>query len=376
MHGRGYVYDGDAKAAAFLTAEFKRLNVAPISGNYYQSFNFPVNTFPAKMCVRIGNKKLIPGVDYIVYPASSGARSCYTLEHVDSATLLYSLGLFGNTCLVIEMKDFNAQREAATALLAKKQTGAVLFVEEKKLTWSVSQNHYAIPIVTALKKNISREDKRIKMKFTEVFKDNHQTQNVIGRIDGSTNPDSFIVITAHYDHLGRMGGKAIFNGANDNASGSAMLLNLAQHYAKLENRPKFSMVFILFAGEEAGLVGSKYFTENPLIDLAKIKFLINLDLLGTGDEGMMVVNAKEHKKEFDLLKSINDQQKYLPVIGERGKAKNSDHYYFSEKGVPAFFFYTMGGIQAYHDIYDRAETLPLTKFKEAFRLIRDFSDAL
>ena len=72
----------------------------------------------------------------------------------------------------------------------------------------------------------------------------------------------------------------------------------------------------------------------------------------------------------------NDDKKYFSTLGERGTAKNSDHYYFSEKGVPSFFFYTMGGIKAYHDIYDKAATLPLTKFKETFGLIRDFTDAL
>ena len=195
-------------------------------------------------------------------------------------------------------------------------------------------------------------------------------------VKGITNPDSFIVFSAHYDHLGRMGRGTYFPGANDNASGVSMLLNLAKHYSLEINKPKYSMVFIAFAGEEAGLAGSKYFIEHPLVDLKKIRFLINLDLVGTGDEGMMVVNATEHKREFEQLKKINEDRQYLTHIGERGKSKNSDHYYFSENGVPAFFFYTMGGIQAYHDIYDKAETLPLTKYKEVFRLIRDFADSL
>ena len=88
-----------------------------------------------------------------------------------------------------------------------------------------------------------------------------------------------------------MGKDVYFPGANDNASGVAMLLNLANYYSKKENQPKCSIAFIAFAGEEAGLLGSKYFSEHPLIPLNKMKFLVNLDLLGTGDEGMMVVNA-------------------------------------------------------------------------------------
>jgi len=90
-----------------------------------------------------------------------------------------------------------------------------------------------------------------------------------------------------------------------------------------------------------------------------MKFLVNLDLLGTGDEGMMVVNATEFFSPVCFfLTAINNEKKYLAKIGQRGKARNSDHYWFTEKGVPSFYFYTLGGIKAYHDIYDKAETLP------------------
>src|SRR4030095_9120627 len=108
--------------------------------------------------------------------------------------------------------------------------------------------------------------------------------NVLGMVPGTLYPDSFIVFTAHYDHLGRMGKKALFPGANDNASGSAMIIDLARYYAQPANRPKCSLLFIAFAGEEAGLIGSRYYTENPILPLEQIKFLINLDLMGNGEE--------------------------------------------------------------------------------------------
>lgn len=79
-----------------------------------------------------------------------------------------------------------------------------------------------------------------------------------------------------------------------------------------------------------------YYTENPVVPLTSIKFLLNLDLLGTGDEGMMVVNATEYPQHFSRLDSINTQQQLLPKIGQRGKAANSDHYFFTEKGVRHF----------------------------------------
>jgi hypothetical protein len=100
--------------------------------------------------------------------------------------------------------------------------------------------------------------------------------------------------------------------------------------------------------------------------------MINLDLLGTGEEGMMVVNGTRLPDEFDRLTALNNEKNYLPKLQKRDNAPNSDHYFFTRKGVKAVFVYLMGGPKFYHDIYDRPETLPLTKFREAFGLIRDF----
>lgn len=376
FYGRGYVKNGDGKAAAYIKGEFSRFNLESFTENYFQEFEFGVNTFPSSMNIYIDGKALVPGRDYIVFPASSSSSKEFTITESDSASMLYNIRKESDNCLFINNKYFNALREEANDALALRRSGAVVFIEDNKLTWSVGRSQLHIPVIIILKKSLPEHFSKIKFKMKAVFQPEHKTQNVIGYIKGKTLPDSFIVFSAHYDHLGMMGKKAIFPGANDNASGVAMLLNLAAHFSKPENRPACSVVFIAFAGEEAGLVGSHFYTENPIFPLAKIKFLVNLDLLGTGDDGLTVVNATEYKSQFQLLKSINDNNKYLPFIGERGKAKNSDHYYFSEKGVPCFFLYTLGGIKAYHDIDDIGLTLPLTRFNEVFLLIRDFSNSL
>ncbi len=131
-----------------------------------------------------------------------------------------------------------------------------------------------------------------------------------------------------------------------------------------------------FAGEEAGILGSKFYTENPLFPLKKIRFLTNLDLAGTGDEGITIVNATLHKKQFKKIGGINLEKKYLKKVSLRGPAANSDHYFFTQKGVPAFFIYTNGGIKAYHDVYDRSETLPLTEFNDYSQLLIEFFQKL
>jgi Zn-dependent M28 family amino/carboxypeptidase len=193
-------------------------------------------------------------------------------------------------------------------------------------------------------------------------------------VKGRIKPDSFIIVCAHYDHLGQMGKKAIFQGANDNAAGVAMLLDLAKYY---QNHPApYTLVFIAFAGEEAGLIGSYYFVNHPLCDLSKTRFVLNLDLVGTGETGITVVNATEYKQEFALLESINSQNHYLNEIKKRGKAANSDHYFFTEAGVPSFFWYQGGPRTAYHDVEDVPETLTLFAYDATFLLARDFFSAL
>ena len=127
-----------------------------------------------------------------------------------------------------------------------------------------------------------------------------------------------------------------------------------------------------FSAEEVGILGSKHYVENPLFPLNQIRFLINCDISGTGDEGITVVNGTIHKKQFKKLAKINLKKNYLSKVKVRGRAANSDHFWFSQRQVPAFFIYTLGGIKAYHDIYDKGETLPLTAFEAYLNLLIDF----
>jgi len=390
MHGRGYVNDGCKLAAEYVKQQFDSLHLQPISESYFQEFSFPVNTFPSDVTLNINGKNLIPGKDYIVEGASGGGHGSntaltvsnhYKHEPEDITGFLNFAHKKGqavvfdyDTVSPADSKLFRSLKEKE--LPKESQPSVIVFIENKKLTMDVSGEQFNYPVFTVLRSALPKHISDVSFEMSARLDKDFKASNVIGYIKGSAHPDSFIVYTAHYDHLGQMGKDVYFPGANDNASGIAMLLNLAAHYAKKENQPKCSVAFIAFAGEEPGLLGSKYFSEHPLIPLKSMKFLVNLDLLGTGNEGMMVVNATEFKRQFTLLNNINKKKKYLPKIGQRGKAMNSDHYWFTEEGVPSFYFYTLGGIAAYHDIYDRPETLPLTKFKEVFRLIVDFNTAL
>jgi len=373
-HGRGYYKNGDVKAAQFLKKEFQKAGLYPVNGQYLQPFSFPVNTFPGKTDVTIGTSKLIPGKDFIVSPACPAIKGTFPVVKVQipfNDTADYS-----NVFLMFDKTDADSIQSAMMDSLMKNPptVKGLLIVETKKLIWSVSTRVSERAVVRIRKESLPERADMIKLNIESRFLQEHRTYNVAGYVPGKSNPDSFIVFTAHYDHLGRMGKKTLFAGANDNASGTAMITELARYYARPENRPCKSVLFIAFAGEEAGLLGSKYYTENPMQRLDRIRFLINLDMMGNGSEGMMVVNGEIHPDEFEILNRINNEKALLKTVGKRGKAKNSDHHFFSEKGVPAFFFYTTGGSSAYHDIYDVPKSLPLTSFNQIMTLIKGFVD--
>lgn len=384
-NGRGYVNGGDAKAAAFIYSELKNLKGLTVQ---YQLFALPVNTFPNKMLVKLDGKKLEAGTDFLVAPECPTIKGRYKVLLADYSVLQSQpaydsfLQANKNNSLIFVVIDtlptLNKEEKARLSdLLSGKQkfvAGAVQ-LSNSKLLWSVGSEQDAVAQITVKADKFNRAAQEIEVNVDAVFMTHYTTQNVIGFIKGTKQPDSIIALTAHYDHLGRMGKKTYFPGANDNASGTAMLLDMARHYS--ENPPEYSILFIAFAAEEAGLVGSNYYVNaDPVYPLEKMKFLINMDLMATGEKGIMAVNGLVFEEEFKTLVKINDDKKYLSTVQARGKAANSDHYWFAEKGVHCFFFYLMGDFPSYHDPGDKAEIVPLTEYEDTFKLINDFINSL
>lgn len=201
----------------------------------------------------------------------------------------------------------------------------------------------------------------------------YRSQNVCGYIPGEV--DTMIVFTAHYEHLG-MSGDTIFPGAHDNASGTAAVLDLAR--MANQHRGHYTYVFLLFGGEESGLVGSHHFALNPLIELSKVKLLVNIDLFCGGDEGFMVVNAnsRETQPYVDLLERINDLHGFAAKIARRDNAPNSDHYWFAGE-CPAIFIYTLGGpYGGYHSPADTCSGCGLGNYHSFMTLLRAFLEQL
>jgi aminopeptidase YwaD len=384
MYGRGYVNDGDKLASIFIESEMKSIGLKAffLTGNYFQNFTQDVNTFPDEPVLQFGNTLLKPGKDYLIHPYSGEVAGTFT-------GLVIRIGDIDNLPAIIE----KAKKPSKTAIILYAETAdeykklseltfnflkrflVVILVNPSKLTWTVADEVVPTRAVFEVRKDVFpplSETKKIKISCVPIFKKNYQSRNVAGYVEGNIK-DTFLLVTAHYDHLGKMG-SALFPGASDNASGTSMMLNLAKYYAGAVRRPKYSTVFIAFAGEEAGLKGSKYFVENSPIALSQIRFVFNIDLMGGGLVGSTIVNGSIYEKEFQRIEKINADNNLLGIVKKRGKAANSDHYWFSENGVPAFFMYAEGGVTAYHDVDDTRENLPLNEYDDLFKLIHLFLD--
>ncbi|MBD1420264.1 M20/M25/M40 family metallo-hydrolase [Sphingobacterium chuzhouense] len=213
-----------------------------------------------------------------------------------------------------------------------------------------------------------------------VVKDSiRQADNIIGYMDN--NAPYTIVIGAHYDHLGEghqggsrdsLGVGQIHNGADDNASGVAGLLELARHYSNNAITEPFNLLFIAFGAEELGLVGSRYFTENPTIPLENIHWMLNMDMIGryNADNGVAVIGYGTSSKFSAIFENITSDIKFnLSRDGNGG----SDQTSFYKKNIPVLFFHT-GGHEDYHKPGDDPEKIDYEALESILKLEIDVID--
>ena len=213
-----------------------------------------------------------------------------------------------------------------------------------------------------------------------VVKDSiRQAENIIGYIDN--NASKTIVIGAHYDHLGEghqggsrdsLGIGKIHNGADDNASGVAGLLELARHYSNNEIVEPFNFLFIAFGAEELGLVGSRYFTHNPTIPLDRIHWMLNMDMIGryNSDNGLAIIGYGTSSSFPAIFENITSDIKFnLSRDGNGG----SDQTSFYKKDIPVLFFHT-GGHEDYHKPGDDAEKINYNALESILKLEIDVID--
>jgi hypothetical protein len=211
------------------------------------------------------------------------------------------------------------------------------------------------------------------------------TENVLGFLPGTDLKDEILVVSAHYDHLGTIGGQ-VYNGADDDGSGTVGMLSIAQAFAKAAHSghgPRRSILFLANTGEEKGLLGSEYYTDHPIFPLANTVTDLNIDMIGRTDVGhegkpnyvYVIGSDKLSSQLHEALQTANRQHGNIdldfrfndPADPNRFYYR-SDHYNFAKKGIPVAFFFN--GVHAdYHEASDEISKIEFDKLEARARLV-------
>jgi Zn-dependent M28 family amino/carboxypeptidase len=202
--------------------------------------------------------------------------------------------------------------------------------------------------------------------------------NVIAVLPGSDPAlaAEYVAVVAHMDHVGvgrPLGGDSIYNGADDNASGTAGLLAIAEAAAGLRPAPRRSMLLLAVSGEERGLLGSRYYAEHPTVPLERVVALVNLDMISRNRPDSVYLNGWGKSEVSDLVRRLAAERTDLglavgPDLEDRPVTPaDSDHYPFQRRGIPYIFFYS-GGHPDYHRPGDHPDRVDADKAARIARL--------
>jgi hypothetical protein len=199
--------------------------------------------------------------------------------------------------------------------------------------------------------------------------------NILAMVRGTRAPDRYIVVSAHYDHVGTRNG-AVYNGADDNASGTAALLQMAAHFQR--NRPSHSIIFAFFDAEEMGLTGARAFVATPPVPLAQIAANVNMDMVARGDNGLLwAVGTTPYPQMKPIVEStVADPRVTVKMGFDTGTGRDnwtslSDQGAFHAQGIP-FVYFGVEDHADYHQPSDDAEKVNAGFYYGAARTIAAF----
>ena len=376
--GRGYARDGANKAGRYLQKAFQKAGADEV---IIQPFQLDINTFPGKMELSVDGKKQIPGVDFTMREFSPGAHGTFPLYYIDTANydserIFRDLSLPENkNCFVVCDFWFSYKHGADFKRLQTKggaPNAGLLFTWEEPLKFYKAYGEKVVdkPIIW-VPYRFPQDAKTITVDIDNKFLKGYECFNVIAKVEGHSH-DSCYVFTAHYDHLGNLGKKVYYAGANDNASGTAAIVTLAAYYA--QHRPEYDMYFIAFSGEDANLRGSEWYADHPIVPLTQIKYLFNIDMIGDNNPVQYCEVSDEGMRGFALFEQINAEKKHFKALNRGKLAGNSDHYPFALRHVPCIFFENEEGdaFKYYHTVHDTYDNFLTDTYEPLFRLITSF----
>ena len=381
MQGRATGTEGEQRAARYIKLKLEEYEVAPGGEDgYFQSFPaFAGRKFEDNNSMKIQGDALGFKSDY--FPLEFSANGDVTAKTMDWKNGKKAHKAKGKIAVIDLLLEENEQDpHGAVDVLSKLRTYteavekaggvAVIFINsgngdlDPQADYKRKIQSSSIPVLFVededqMKKKLCKETSIA----VEMIEDIRTGRNVIGKIDNGA--DKYIVIGAHYDHLGYgefgslHGGqsKEVHNGADDNASGTAIVLELARSLASAGLNRNYNYLFILFSGEEMGLLGSKYFVENPSINLKDVSYMLNLDMVGRMKNKTLIVNGTGTSPEWgNLLVKAKDSGFRLELSTNESGIGPSDHTSFYLKDIPVLAFFT-GTHNDYHKPGDDVDKL-------------------
>jgi hypothetical protein len=446
--GRETGKKGQKMAAAYIADQFKANGIPPYKEQtYYQPFSIDglVNSPVFKQVAEISSEgkqfvsekdyHLLQGriqhalktetVQFLGYGIEEAGYNDYKGIDVEGKTLMIlqgepfskdSISLVTGTKTASEWSTFykkkieRAYQKGATTLfivdpdfeehkIAIKTRSAFIKLEKGKPEMAVFYLSKSMADVILKKNGIDQLKKKIEAKKKPVHKtvkasllinvrnlgEKINSENVLGFIEGSDLKDELIVITAHYDHLGKEG-DVVYNGADDDGSGTSAILNIAKVFAvakKEGHGPRRSILCIAFAGEEKGLLGSGYYVDHPEYPLKNTVCDLNIDMIGRIDDkhkgnpnyiyliGSDKLSSELHQINETMNKTYCKLELDYTYNDEKDKNRyyyRSDHYNFAKNGIPVIFYFN--GVHAdYHKETDEVEKIDFNKMEKISRLV-------
>jgi Zn-dependent M28 family amino/carboxypeptidase len=268
--------------------------------------------------------------------ARQGAKACLIIHNTAAASYPFSVvqNSWGSSNLYLDKRGSEKYHCSLQGWVSADAAKKLLAAAGKDSSLLMNANSRGFKAIS-LGENLST-----KVRVKAVYR---TSQNVIAKITGSKRPDEYILYTAHWDHLGvgkpDANGDSIFNGALDNASGTAALLEMARVFKNLEVKPERTILFLSVTGEEQGLLGSEFYSQHPIYPLKKTVADLNMDIISPYEKtnDIIITGYGQNELENDVMEIGKKQGRYISPESkpEAGHYFRSDHFSLAKVGVPA-----------------------------------------
>ncbi|CAD5268584.1 MULTISPECIES: M28 family peptidase [unclassified Imperialibacter] len=430
LEGRETATEGQRKAAAFIAAQFKQYGLQPIvpeanSKSYFQRFPLQKSQW-TDVYVKAGATKLENGTDLLYFGSASTSNEVTAevifIGDLGQASGIVKNGAFNNRIVAVRSQDSRSWTSIRRQFAEANVRGLLVFGGESDGQFKTVVGRYK-NYITASRLSLSSEgDSSNEGPFVFIvspdaakgvfglsieelmegasgaeqpmasisFKAERTTEeviteNVLGFLEGTDKKDEVLVVTAHYDHLGKRD-DVIYHGADDDGSGTSAVLEIAQAFSEAKkkgNGPRRSILFMTVTGEEKGLLGSEYYTDHPVLPLSKTVANLNIDMIGRVDDAHLdnenyiyVIGSDKLSQDLHQLSEKANKDYTNLVLDYTYNDENdpnrfyyrSDHYNFAKNNVPIIFYFN--GVHAdYHRPTDTIEKIAFDKMTAITKLV-------